>query len=334
MKNRKNRGRTHFVDPTSLGERVAVKLQGRYAGGEICWFLLAWLILWLPPLASAQTVNAAVLEEEPSALKVLERRPTWLPPDVDEKEPAAELTGTCSLDEVVQNAEKRILEFVHDVDRFTATESLRHESINKHGRASARAVRKFDYVVSIQEIRQGHLGVTEYRNGGSAQNEFPDGIVTSGLPALVLILHPYYAPNYEMACEGLSRLNDRPAWKVHFRQRPDKPNELKTYRYGINGASYSVGLKGRIWIAADSYQILKMETDLVAPAPQIQLLAEHTTIEYGPVKFHEGDVNLWLPQNAEVYFAWRGRQVHRRHSFDNYMLFTVNDKQKITTPTS
>jgi hypothetical protein len=33
-----------------------------------------------------------------------------------------------------------------------------------------------------------------------------------------------------------------------------------------------------------------------------------------------------------VYFAWRGQQVHRRHSFDHYMLFTVDDKQRIKMP--
>ena len=68
--------------------------------------------------------------------------------------------------------------------------------------------------------------------------------------------------------------------------------------------------------------------------PEIQLLAEHTAIEYGPVKFHEINATLWLPQSAEVYFAWRGRQVHRVHSFDDYLLFTVDDKQRITTPKS
>jgi hypothetical protein len=221
---------------------------------------------------------------------------------------------------------------VHDIDRFTATESLTHESINKHGIASAPEKRKFEYVVSIQEVRQGHLAVAEYRNGGGAQNEFPDGIVTNGLPALVLIFHPYYAPNYEMTCEGLARSNGRLVWQVHFRQRPDKPNEIKTYQFGINGPSYSVALKGRAWISADSYQIVTMETDLVAPMPQIQLLAEHNVIEYGPVKFRGGDVTLWLPQSAEVYFDWRGRQVHRRHSFDNYMLFIVEDKQRVKSP--
>jgi hypothetical protein len=37
--------------------------------------------------------------------------------------------------------------------------------------------------------------------------------------------------------------------------------------------------KGRAWISADSYQIVRMETDLVMPVPQIQLSAEHNAIE-------------------------------------------------------
>ena len=308
-----------------------MKSCGRNSGIGIRWFLGACLILTPQLSARAQTLVNALPDGVAKGGKASGRQ-TWLPPDVDENVPPVEVGGACSLDEVVQKAEKRILEFVQAVDRFTATESLTHESINKHGIASAPEKRKFAYVVSIQEVRQGHLGVTEYRNGGGALNEFPAGIVTNGLPALVLIFHPYYAPNYEMNCEGLARSNGRPAWQVHFRQAPDKPNELKTYQFGINGASYSVGLKGRAWISADSYQIVRMETDLVAPMPQIRLVAEHTAIEYGPVKFREGDVNLWLPQSAEVYFAWRGRQVHRRHTFDNYMLFTVDDKQRIGTP--
>jgi hypothetical protein len=35
---------------------------------------------------------------------------------------------------------------------------------------------------------------------------------------------------------------------------------------------------------------------------------------------------------VEVYFDWRGRRVHRRHNFSNYMLFSVDDKQHISRP--
>jgi len=286
------------------------------------------------PLAAAESGNAAggetaELSTEATDLPVPSN---WLPPDVDEKVPPVEPGAACSLDDVLQKAGDQIVELVHDVDRFTATESLVHESINKYGMASAPEKRKFDYLVSIQEVRKGYLGVTEYRNGGGAQDEFPNGVVTNGLPALVLIFHPYYSSNYEMTCEGLARANGGLAWQVHFRQQPGKPNELKTYQIGVHGPSYSVGLKGRAWISADSYQIVRMETDIVAPVPQIRLLAEHTAIEYGPVNFRQGNVNLWLPQSAEIYFAWRGRQIHRRHSYSNYLLFAVEDKQRIAAP--
>jgi hypothetical protein len=258
--------------------------------------------------------------------------PNWMPPDIDEKIPNVETGAACSLDEVLQKAGEQLVTFVHDVDRFTATENLTHESINKFGMASAPERRKFDYMVAIQDLRPGYLGVTEYRNGGGAQTEFPDGVVTSGLPALVLVFHPYYAANYEMTCEGLARANGSLAWQIHFRQKQGKPNALKSYQFGMSGPSYSVALKGRAWLSADNYQVIRMETDIVAPIPQIKLLAEHTAIEYGPVKFQQDHVTLWLPQSAEVYLAWAGKQMHRRHSFSNYLLFGVDEKQRINTP--
>jgi Tfp pilus assembly protein PilF len=256
----------------------------------------------------------------------------WLPPDVDEKTPPVEPGAVCSLDEVVQKAGNQIEQLVHDVDRFTATELLRHESVDKYGIASPPQKRKFDYLVSIQEVSQGHLNVTEYRDGGEAQDQFPDGIATYGLPALVLIFHPYYAANYTMNCEGLGRVNGTLAWQIHFRQRQEKANELQTYQIGLHGPAYCVGLRGRAWISVDSYQIIRMETDIIGPVPQIKLFAEHTAIEYGPVKFRQGKETLWLPASVELYFAWRGRQAHRWHTFNNYMLFAVDDKQRIAAP--
>ncbi len=279
--------------------------------------------------------TAAVADEvanETPEVAAMEIASNWLPPDVDEKVPPVETGATCNVNEVVQKAGSQLETFVHDVDRFTATESMRHESINKYGIASSPEKRKFDYLVSIEEVRKGYLSVTEYRNGGGGQAEFPDGIVTNGLPATVLVFHPYYAPNYEMTCEGLARANGTLAWQIHFRQMQGKPNAIRSYQPGIHSPAYSVGLKGRAWISADNYQIIRMETDLVAPMPQIRLLAEHTAIEYGPVRFQNANVNLWLPQSAEVYFAWMGHQVHRRHSFSNYLLFGVDETQRIAAP--
>ena len=256
----------------------------------------------------------------------------WLPPDIDEKIPPVEPVARCALDDVVGRVGKRVEEFVKNVDRFTAMESLKHESINKWGFAESPETRKFDYVASIQQYRPGYFSVMEYRSGSQALSDFPDGIETSGLAALALIFHPTNAGNFAMSCEGLGRWNGRLAWQVHFRQKADKPNTIRAYKVGENGPAYPVALRGRAWIAADSYQIVRMETDLVAPLPEIRLFSDHVIVDYGPVHFRKGNVEMWLPQSAELYCDWKGRRMHRRLSFSHYLLFSVDEKQKIYEP--
>ena len=256
----------------------------------------------------------------------------WLPPDTDERVPPVEPGVPCNLDEILGNSGKRVMEFVTNVDRFTATESITHQSIDKWGIASRPTDFDFNYLVSIKKNRLGRLSVEEYRDSHYLPSKFPDGVETVGLPGLVLIFHPDLAPNFTITCEGLARSKGGPAWQVYFRQRPDKPNTIRTYQVGTGGRIYSVPLKGRAWISADTFQIVRLETDLINPLPQIRLVADHAAIEYAPVHFRANNQNMWLPQTAEVFYDWRGRRCHRRHSFKNYLLFSVDDKQRISAP--
>jgi tetratricopeptide (TPR) repeat protein len=258
------------------------------------------------------------------------RESGWLPPNIDDNVPPIESGSACNLEEVVQKAGEKIQEFVKNVERFTATESFLHESINKSGQVSVTEKRKYDYMVSIQEIRPGILGVEEYLSRGTTPVEFPGGITTKGLPALILIFHPYYSESFSMKCEGLAMVNGQRAWQIYFRQREDKPNGIRAYRFGRNARP--IALKGRAWIVADSYQIVDLQTDLVDALPDIRLTVDHTSIEYGPVHFSSRGVDMWLPQTAEVFSELRGKRIHRRLGFSNYLFFAVDDTQKISSP--
>lgn len=283
-------------------------------------------------LQRISTATAEELSMSSSNAAELPLSSSWLPPDVDEKVPAVEEGASCSLEEVLSKTGKQVQEFVKNVERFSATESLKQEAIDKWGMSGSTETRKFDYVAAIEEPRHGFLTVEEYRSTGGVPGEFPGGVATNGLPTLALIFHPYYAVDFEMTCEGLTHWNGKPAWQVHFRQGKDKPNVIRSYRLGAEGPSHPVALKGRAWILADSFEIARLETDLVAPMPEIKLFADHTAIEYGPVQFRVHHGQMWLPQTAEVYYDWRGKRIHRRHSFSNYMLFAVDEKQKIAEP--
>ena len=174
----------------------------------------------------------------------LSRASRWLPPDVDENVPPVEPGSACNLEEVLQKAGQKIQEFVKDVERFTATEHLLHESINKSGEVSKRENRKYDYMVSIEEIQPGVLGVEEYQNSSVSSDGPPAGVITMGLPALVLIFHPYFAENFSMRCERLATFNGKRVWQIYFRQREDKPNRIRAYRSSLNDSSHRIDLKG------------------------------------------------------------------------------------------
>jgi len=282
--------------------------------------------------ASADSSNRRVAATTVLARSSARRDSRWVPPEVDDEVSPLDSGLACELDELLQKAGERIQEFVKNVDRFTATESLLHESFNKSGKVHEQEHRKYDYMMSIEEIRPKMLNVEEFLRSTSSLAEVVGGVATKGLPSLVLIFHPYYSENYSMRCEGLTTLNGKPAWQIYFRQRADKPNRIRAYRIGERGPSYPVALKGRAWFAADSYQIAGLQTDLINALPDIRLLVDHTAIEFGPVHFSSRNEEIWLPQNAEVYSDLKGRRFHQRMTFSDYLLFAVDDRQKVSPP--
>ena len=254
----------------------------------------------------------------------------WAPPDVDEEKPAVRAGASCTIDKVTSAAGARVEELVKNVDRFTATEEMEHESLSPLGVQISREKRTFNYLVAIRQIGAGQLDVQEYRNGSVSMQQFPAHLGTSGLPVLALVFHPYYRPEYEFDCEGQGAWRGRPSWIVHFRQRPDQANEMRVYH--VSGMSFPVRLKGRAWIDVESSQILAMEADMVRPVPEIRLLRDHQLIEYGPVEFRKAKTPLWLPKSADWYCNLGGQRYHRRHSFSHFLLFSVDDSQKIGDP--
>jgi len=75
-----------------------------------------------------------------------------------------------------------------------------------------------------------------------------------------------------------------------------------------------------------------MEADMVKPLPEIRLLSEHQVVEYGPGPFPKKNITLWLPKDVEIYFDFRMHSYYRRHSFDHFMLFSVDAEEKRNEP--
>ncbi|HXH65740.1 MAG TPA: tetratricopeptide repeat protein, partial [Candidatus Limnocylindrales bacterium] len=203
----------------------------------------------------------------PSALaNPLTPSPRWFPSGVDDSIPPADSTASCPLPQILRQAGERVLEFVQNVDRFTATESLSHQTLNEFGLAVRSETVKFNYLVSIQEMKPGVFDVQEYRDGLTTNDIFPEHVATRGTVAMVFVFHPNYVGDFDFRCEGLAHQAEREAWQIHFSQKADRDSRLRSYRLG--NRYFRVGVKGRAWIATEDSQVLRMETDLVSKVPE------------------------------------------------------------------
>jgi len=257
----------------------------------------------------------------------------WLPPNVDDAVPAVEPGVSCPADEVLKNVSARVKDLPALVDRYSATEILHQENVNNSGYADDFENLSFNYLASIREIKSKFgefLDVQEYRNGSTGNDMFPNKMASTGLPSIVLIFHPWLISDFDTKCEGLSRANGKFAWQVYFRQKKDAESRIRQYRVG--GHVYPIALKGRAWIDANTFQVIRLETDLRESRPDLRLATEHLAMEYAPVQFKSRKEILWLPATAEFYAIFHGQRFHRRHTFVDYILFSVDDKQKIGEP--
>jgi len=255
----------------------------------------------------------------------------WHIPNVDEVKPLLATGIECSSETVITETGKRVKELVEDLTRFAAVEDLFHQSLDSAGLPLNSEIRKYDYVALLSESAPGTVTVAESRSTRlSRMADNPDHISSTGFAGLALVFHPDMRKDFDLTCDGLAEWQGKPTWLVRFRQRSDRPNRMHSYQIGSQ--IFPADLKGIAWIAADTFQIVRIEADLIKPIPELQLLAEHQSVDYGPVPFPRKSITLWLPKQAEIYFKFRKRNYFRRHSFDHYMLFSVDTEEKRKPP--
>ena len=255
----------------------------------------------------------------------------WAPADVDSSGPGVATDVACSEAEIVQRTSQAATEQMENFEKFMASEHIEHEEISRNGTAGHIRTRDFSYLVFIDHAKNGQIFLNESRDGGTGIDEFPTSLATVGLLGLgVAAFHPGFSSALEFKCEGLGQWRGKAAWLMHFRQRAGKRSDLRLW--DTRKTTKEIPLKGRVWVAASSYEILHIETDLREPVAELELMRDHLVIDYGPVKFQNGKTELWLPWYADMYLELHGKRYHHRHTLSNYSLFAVDASDKVGTP--
>jgi tetratricopeptide (TPR) repeat protein len=289
-----------------------------------------WILVLKKPQPAKSTPNHPVGSLIATAAVDLPPKEDWAPPDIDAGKPFIIAGASCSLPKILASAATNATQMVTDLERFSATEEYQTVEIKRTQSLEKPVSRTFSYLVFIEHPSDQIIHVSEFRNEGVAATEMPGELADIGAPGLVLAFHPLLQGDFKWSCEGLGEWKDKPAWVVHFEQRPDRPDRLLSFQ-SVSGAD-PLPLKGRAWVSEDGGQVMHMETDLVQPVPGIKLQREHFVVDYTTVTFAKHNVTLWLPENVDVYFQYRGHYLHHYHHFSNFKLFWTGSTQKIGQP--
>jgi tetratricopeptide (TPR) repeat protein len=255
----------------------------------------------------------------------------WAPPDIDSKEYPAVQDVACPERDLVQRTQTKMMRQLGNFEKFLATEHIEHQEVDANGIPGSVREKDFDYLIFVKHPRPGMSFLEEKRDGGENLGSFPTSLATQGLAALALsVFDPHYEGDLVYKCEGLGTWRGKPVWRLRFEQRKDVPSRIRLWEN--SRGTYPIPLKGRVWIAASSYDVLHIETDLREPVKDIELTRDHLLIDYGPVSFEHSGTTLWLPWDAEMFMELRGKRYHHTHTLRNYMLFSVDTGNAIAEP--
>jgi hypothetical protein len=272
------------------------------------------------------TVNTALLPTVASASVT-----PWAPPSVDTSVPGVAADVTCSADDIVEHTSTTTNRQLENLEKFLATEHIQHEEVNARGEVSQIRDKNFSYMVFIEHAKDGLVFLDEKRDGGTGTDSFPTSLATVGLVSLgVDVFHPGFAKALDFKCEGLGQWRGKAAWVLHFEQKSNMKSFLRLWE--TKTKTVEIPLKGRVWVAASSYNVLHVESDLREPMKELELMRDHLAIDYGPVNFQNGKTELWLPWYADMYLELHGKRYHHNHTLSNFSLFAVDTSDKISLP--
>ena len=254
----------------------------------------------------------------------------WANHGLEKNVPPVDANVECPTPQVLRGVGQRMEEFVQNMEKFSATEEVQHYKVEPGKNPARPETRRFTYVVTVEQDRGGTFMLEEYRNGSVDPTIFPANEATHGLPALDLLFHPKLAEDFTFVCEGLGQSEGKPSWQVRFSQRNDRPVRIRSYRIG--GSNFSVYLEGRAWIDPGSFQVTRLESELQKPISEIELKYEHIWIRYAPVQFNSQKMQIWLPQEAELYVERKGHRYRRSHKYTDFLVFNVETAQNIQAP--
>jgi len=238
------------------------------------------------------------------------------------------------LDLILNSVGTTVAQFFANFPNTSSLEQIHQEKLRRKDKVGTTLDQKFRYLCFAPAETYGPR-FEEYRSDLAGSQAVPQGLgdgymLTSGFASVSLIFHPLYQSQSEFRYLGLQRVNGRDAYVIAFAQQPAKARLNGTFNSGsMSMPTFSQGLA---WIDPQSYEVIRLRTDLLKTLPEMNLETETTDITYGEVHFRDLPTGFWLPQEVTVSVDWNGKHLRNQHRYSEFRVFSVAATEKQGKP--
>lgn len=183
--------------------------------------------------------------------------------------------------------------------------------------------RRFEYLILAKHSSSGGTILDESRKeiGKSHHATPPRGI---GFGSLWLLFVPPNLSQSHFHYLGTQSVQKRPTFVVAFAQEPRLVKMPGTIE--VQSGQVPLLYQGVVWIDQQTYKIVRIRTDLLAPLPRIQVNQLSSTLSFSEVKTPHLDTPLWLPEHVEITWHMGGNRMGEFHRYSKYGLFRATSR--------
>lgn len=225
---------------------------------------------------------------------------------------------------ILKNTGRNVDTFIRNVGELIADEDVIQQKLNPDGKIKAKLRTEDDYLI----LQHGDVwgADSEYRMDKRGKRLDSIGLqkgylVTAGYALNCITFSTYAQTQSDFRYLGDQKIGVRDAFVVVFAQRPGDATFKTLMR--DEGIDVEVLTQGILWIEKDSFQILRMRSDLLDPSAKLHLRKITTSVDFDAVKLQDNPMPLWLPNDVTVFIEINGEKYRNLHHYTNYRRYQV-----------
>jgi len=236
--------------------------------------------------------------------------------------PAATLAQSVLPVNLVDQAQKQVVDYVGKLADLHCTEDVVQEKLRPNGNVEVSRHGQFDYFLYMQgnsydfQLSESRLEV------GTAKPARAPMLLSNGFSTLLLVFHPYYRNAFEFHAGATESLDGRSVVPVHFAHISGARSPAAL---ALRGREFPLELEGTAWLDASSGQVVRMDAGLAHEMSDVGLRSLKIQVDYMPSPKSTDD--FMVPAKAVVDLETPKQHWKNVHTFHNYKLFSTEATQ-------